>query len=193
MNYEKWPFNLVVLLNTLNRCILFHFQLWIVYDCLRFYSIPFRVFFISLHFHFFFHTLFRSLSTNTYTRRIDIGIVNWLSVCRFVLHIEYRHIVERPTQFHITFQMHTYRCQSNDFNYGVEFILNYSYCCWSYWSPSLRSQRQQSNILSNRWLFFFDIKAKEIGYDFDHLSDALKRREKKSYNDKWKQNFIKKN
>lgn len=80
--------------------------------------------------------------------------------------------------------MHTYRCQSNDFNYGVE--SSFWLCVCVYGIDFVCNT--QSNILSNRRLFDFKEEIQPIRSSFRFV---LKK--KTTWNDKWKQNFIKKN
>lgn len=138
MNYEKWPFNLAFSQYD-HRCILFHFQLWfgIVVDCFQF---------------------FRCHSLHTFI--VNHAIVNWssqsVSLTSNMLWSANGARCTTSTK-HITFRMCTYRCQSNDFNYGAEFVLAMQ-CGWARLDLTrLGSFAIQLNNLSNRIGFWYEL------------------------------------
>lgn len=86
--------------------------------------------------------------------------------------------------------MHTYRCQSNDFNYGVEFILNSISVCALFNTLIEITSITTHNRISWAIDDFSILKQKKSANDFDiHLSDRLIKPQSMK-NDKWKQNFI---
>lgn len=133
MNYEKWPFNLGF--SQFNRCILLsHFHLW---------------FFDSSH---SLHTYF-----NFKIEALIRWIINWLSLlyvylesvfCSCELNTDCLEWPQKNVHSHITFQMHTYRCQW--FQLWRLRVLTIVFFCFCLCAIARNAIEMYTYILSNR-------------------------------------------